>query len=171
MEKILCVDLNDQKVGYEEKIYVHQNKILHRAFSILLFKDNQVLIQQRAKHKYHCPGLWANTCCSHQRETETLQEACIRGLQEETGIVCELKEVGSFIYYAPFDNGLTEYEIDHVFIGEYDGNFIENKDEVEILKYVDIDELKQDMLEHPEKYTPWFFNVLNIAMNNRKKEK
>ena len=96
-EFIICVDENDKKIGVEEKIKVHKEGILHRAFSIFIFNDKkELLLQRRALEKYHSPGLWTNTCCSHQRENETLKEAALRRIEEEMGFKCELNE--SFVF-------------------------------------------------------------------------
>ena len=166
-EKIILVDINDKQIGTCEKMKAHKEALLHRAFSVLIFNQDQILIQQRAKHKYHCGGLWANTCCSHPRENETLEEAVSRRLIEETGIACPVYEIGSFLYCAPFDNGLTEYEIDHVFIGEYDGSLLPNYQEVEQLQWVSSEWLKQDLMENPDKYTPWFFTAFYMALEKK----
>lgn len=170
MENIILVDLDDKEIGVMEKQEAHVKAKLHRAFSILLFHKDKILIQQRANHKYHCGGLWANTCCSHPRVNESLEEATKRRLLQETGIECELSEIGSFLYCAPFSNGLTEYEIDHVFVGEYGGEFIINREEVETLQYVEIEWLKQDMMEHPDVYAPWFFTAFYMALQKRKEK-
>ena len=116
-EEVILVDVNDTPVGTMPKMEAHEKAILHRAFSVfILNKEGQLMLQQRALHKYHSPGLWTNTCCSHQRMGETNLEAGARRLQEEMGFVTELSEVTSFIYKAPFDNGLTEHEFDHVLV-------------------------------------------------------
>lgn len=156
-ENILTVDEQDRETGYMEKIEVHKKGILHRAFSVMIFNDNgEVLIQKRAKRKYHSPGLWTNSCCSHQREGETLTEAVARRIQEELGITCDCKEEFKFKYRVEFDNGLIEHEIDHVFIGHYNGNVFPNEDEVEEIRWVPLDKLHKEMREHPEDFTYWF---------------
>lgn len=115
VENVILVDEQDNEVGFMEKIEAHEKAVLHRAFSVFVFNDNnELMLQQRAKSKYHSPLLWTNTCCSHQRKGESNISAGKRRLQEEMGFVCELEEVFSFIYKAPFDNGLTEHELDHV---------------------------------------------------------
>tara|TARA_B110000037_G_scaffold74166_1_gene88969 strand:- start:164 stop:559 length:396 start_codon:yes stop_codon:yes gene_type:complete len=120
-EEVILVDINDVPLGTMPKIEAHEKAILHRAFSVfILNKEGQLMLQQRALSKYHSPGLWTNTCCSHQRLGETNIEAGTRRLQEEMGFKTPLKELFSFVYKAPFDNGLTEYEFDHVILGYYD---------------------------------------------------
>lgn len=156
-EQVILVDKNDQKIGLMPKMEAHQKAVLHRAFSVFVMNDKgQLLLQQRAASKYHSPLLWANTCCSHQRDGESNLDAGKRRLQEEMGFVTELKEVFSFIYKAPFDNGLTEHELDHVMLGAYNAAPIINKEEVESFKWMKPEDVKQDMSEKPEIYTAWF---------------
>lgn len=165
MEYIITVDEQDRETGYIEKLEAHKQGVLHRAFSILVFnKEGEILLQKRNKDKYHSPGLWTNTCCSHQRVGEQLSEAITRRLMEEMGFVCELKELFHFIYKTQFDDGLTEYELDHVFIGEYNGVIAINEEEVEEYKWVTYPQLQEDMKEYPENYTYWF----KILMDNSK---
>mgnify|MGYP001571676651 FL=1 len=141
-EDIILVDKNDREVGVGEKMRVHQ--------------EGELLLQQRQKTKYHCPGLWSNTCCSHPRPGETSKEAARRRLKEEMGFDCQLAESHQFIYRAEFNNGLTEYEYDHVFVGKFDNEPNPNPDEVAGWKWISIDNLKEDISKNPEKYTPWF---------------
>ena len=151
------MDKNDHKIGLMPKMEAHQKAVLHRAFSVFVMNDKgQLLLQQRAASKYHSPLLWANTCCSHQRDGESNLDAGKRRLQEEMGFVTELKEVFSFIYKAPFENGLTEHELDHVMRGAYNAAPIINKEEVESFKWMKPEDVKQDMSEKPEIYTAWF---------------
>lgn len=131
--------------------------MLHRAFSVFVFNEKGALmLQQRAAEKYHSPLLWTNTCCSHQRNGETNIEAGKRRLMEEMGFVCELEEVTSFIYKAPFDNGLTEHELDHIMIGYYNENPKINKEEVESFKWMLLEDVKLDIENNPSIYTAWF---------------
>lgn len=156
-EQVILVNEKDEKIGLMPKLEAHRKAILHRAFSVFIFSDtNKLLLQQRASHKYHSPLLWANTCCSHQRDGESNIEAGKRRLQEEMGFVCELKEVTSFIYKAPFDNGLTEHELDHILIGGYNENPIINTTEVASFKWMTLEEVKNDIAENPDIYTAWF---------------
>ncbi len=157
IEKVILVNENDEQIGLMEKIEAHRKALLHRAFSVFVFNaKGEVMIQQRAAKKYHSPGLWTNTCCSHPREGETVIEAGIRRLQEEMGFQTSLKETTSFIYKAPFDNGLTEHEFDHILIGTFEGEPNINPDEVADWKWIEMDELKKDLKQHPENYTAWF---------------
>jgi len=156
-EYVILVDENDNEIGSMEKIEAHEKAELHRAFSIFIFNDmGQMMLQQRALSKYHSPGLWTNTCCSHPRPGETLEAATRRRIVEEMGFSCTMEEILSFIYKAPFDHGLTEHELDHVFIGRYNDDPEINPDEVEDWKWVDVDELLLDVQENPDLYTVWF---------------
>lgn len=156
-EQVILVDENDNQIGLMAKMEAHEKALLHRAFSVFTFNDKgELLLQQRAADKYHSPLLWTNTCCSHQRNGETSLEAGKRRLQEEMGFTCDLEEVFSFIYKAPFDNGLTEHELDHVMVGKYNENPIVNKEEVEAFKWMTLEEVKVDIEINPEIYTAWF---------------
>lgn len=156
-EYVILVDENDQPIGRMEKQAAHVTPHLHRAFSIFIFNSKgELLMQQRALTKYHSPGLWTNTCCSHPRDGETLAEATSRRLMEEMGMACEMREVYTFIYKAPVGQGLTEHEFDHVFIGQSDDIPQINHEEVESWKYMGLNDLKEDLLLHPKLYTEWF---------------
>ncbi|WP_299627138.1 isopentenyl-diphosphate Delta-isomerase [uncultured Tenacibaculum sp.] len=156
-ENVILVDELDNEVGLMPKMEAHEKAVLHRAFSVFVFNDNnELMLQQRAKDKYHSPLLWTNTCCSHQRKGETNISAGKRRLQEEMGFSCELEEVFSFIYKAPFDNGLTEHELDHVMIGYYNGEPEINPEEVESFKWMLLDDVKTDIEKNPDDYTAWF---------------
>ena len=156
-EKVILVDTNDEPLGLMDKMAAHEQALLHRAFSVFVLNDkNEVMLQQRASHKYHSPLLWTNTCCSHQRAGESNIQAGKRRLEEEMGFKTDLKELFHFIYKAPFDNGLTEHELDHVMIGYSNQEPKINPDEVESWKWMKIEDIKKDMEIHPEIYTIWF---------------
>lgn len=156
-EQVILVNANDEPIGLMNKLEAHEKAALHRAFSVFVLNDkNQVMLQQRALHKYHSPLLWTNTCCSHQRDGESNTEAGRRRLREEMGFETELKELFHFIYKAPFDNGLTEHELDHVMIGYWNENPQVNPQEVESWKWMDIEAIKTDMMQNPGIYTVWF---------------
>ena len=156
MEKVILVDENDRATGWEEKMKAHQEGKLHRAFSVFIFNSKgELMIQKRAANKYHSPGLWTNTCCSHPAPGEKTEEAAHRRLNEEMGFDCELKNQGSFIYRKQFSNGLIEHELDHVFTGHYDADPTINQREADSWKWVDLLQLKQELSDHPEKYTYW----------------
>ncbi|CAA0152456.1 isopentenyl-diphosphate Delta-isomerase [Tenacibaculum maritimum] len=156
-EQVILVDEHDNQLGLMPKMEAHEKALLHRAFSVFVFNDKkELLLQQRAADKYHSPLLWTNTCCSHQRNGESSLEAGRRRLQEEMGFTCELEEVFWFIYKAPFDNGLTEHELDHVMIGKYNDKPIINKEEVAAYKWMRLEEVKEDIKRKPAIYTEWF---------------
>lgn len=159
-EQVVLVDVNDNPLGLMPKMEAHEKGVLHRAFSVFILNDRgELMLQQRALHKYHSPGLWTNTCCSHQRNGETNVAAGKRRLQEEMGFVAELREVTSFIYKAPFDNGLTEHELDHIMIGHFNANPDINLEEVANWKWMAVDAVRDDIQKHPENYTVWFISI------------
>ena len=156
-EHVILVNENDEPIGLMPKIEAHEKALLHRAFSVFIFNDkNELMLQQRALDKYHSPGLWTNTCCSHQREGESNIQAGRRRLQEEMGFVVDLQESISFIYKAAFDNGLTEHEFDHIMIGEYNGKPNINPSEVADWKWMELEGVKDDISKNPQHYTEWF---------------
>ena len=156
-EQVILVNEKDEPIGLMNKMEAHEKAVLHRAFSVFVLNDkNEVMLQQRAHHKYHSPLLWTNTCCSHQRAGETNLQAGKRRLYEEMGFNAELKELFHFIYKAPFDNGLTEHELDHVMIGYSNEVPSINPDEVESWKWMKIEDIKEDMIQNPALYTIWF---------------
>ena len=156
-ENVILVNERDEPIGLMPKMEAHEKAVLHRAFSVFVLNSkNEIMLQQRAHHKYHSPLLWTNTCCSHQREGETNIQAGSRRLFEEMGFQTELKELFHFIYKAPFDNGLTEHELDHVMIGYYNEAPIINTEEVEAWKWMPIEAVKIDIQNNPDLYTIWF---------------
>lgn len=156
-ELVILVDEHDEQIGTMEKLEAHQKAVLHRAFSIFIFNSKgYLLLQQRAAHKYHSPNLWTNTCCSHQRPGESTKDAANRRLQEEMGMKCDLKDAFTFIYKTPFDNGLTEHELDHVMVGITDELPVINKDEVASFRYIDMLDLEKEMKDNPSLFTSWF---------------
>lgn len=167
VERVILVDQNDKPLGTEEKMAAHEKALLHRAFSIYIFnKKGQLLLQQRALSKYHCGGLWTNTCCSHPRVGESNESAAHRRLKEEMGFDTPLREVFSLIYKTPVSDGLTEHEFLHVFIGRYDKAPVINKDEVESYAWIDIPTLREDMRTQPQKFTPWFRICIDQVLQN-----
>lgn len=160
-ELVILVDKNDKVLGLMPKMEAHKKALLHRAFSVFVFNEKcQLLLQQRALDKYHSPGLWTNTCCSHQRQDEETIAAGKRRLQEEMGINCDLKALFRFIYKAPFENGLTEHELDHVLVGTYNENPIINHSEVAAFKWMALEEVDADINANPNIYTAWFKIIL-----------
>lgn len=156
-QEVILVDQLDNETGTMEKMEAHRSAQLHRAFSVFIFNSNgKMLLQQRAPGKYHSAGLWTNTCCSHPLPGERIEEAATRRMQEEMGFSTGLSKAFDFIYMASFENGLTEYEFDHVFIGEYNGEVLPNKEEVASYCYKSFEEIKQDLHQVPGNYTEWF---------------
>ena len=156
-ENVILVDVLDNQLGLMPKMEAHEKAVLHRAFSVFIFNDKgELMLQQRAAHKYHSPLLWTNTCCSHQRDGESNIEAGKRRLIEEMGFKTNLKEIFSFVYKAPFDNGLTEHELDHVMIGNFNGVPKINPDEVASYKWMTLEAVKKDIELQPNIYTAWF---------------
>ena len=156
-EQVILVNEKDEPLGLMPKLEAHEKAQLHRAFSVFILNDkNELMLQQRAAHKYHSPLLWANTCCSHQRDGESNIQAGRRRMQEEMGFSVELKELFWFIYKAPFDNGLTEHELDHVMIGYANQDPIIEPEEVAAWKWMDIDAVREDIEQNPKIYTAWF---------------
>jgi isopentenyl-diphosphate delta-isomerase len=158
---IILVNESDEAIGVGEKLMVHQKALLHRAFSILVFnRQNELLIHQRAENKYHSSGLWTNTCCGHPNEAEEISKAAHRRLVEEMGFDCDLSFLFKFHYITTFENNLTENEIDHVFVGFYDLDFMVNPDEVQAYTWKSLDEIREEVILNPEKYTFWFKEIL-----------
>ena len=162
MERVILVDENDNPLGTMEKMEAHEKGVLHRAFSVFIFNNKgEMLLQQRAFSKYHSGGLWTNTCCSHPREEEPTIEAAHRRLQEEMGFDCDIEKSFDFIYKKALDQGLTEHELDHVFIGKYEGEVCFNKEEVNAYSYISVQDILEEVSQRPEKYTEWFKICLN----------
>jgi len=167
MSDIILVDENDNQIGIMEKIEAHEKGLLHRCFSIFILNSKgEMMLQKRADGKYHCGGLWTNTCCSHPKPNEGNKEAAHRRLKEEMGFDCELKEIFNFTYYKKFDNGLIEHEFDHVFIGNYDGDPELNSDEVSDWQWVSPKYLDKDTDSNPNKYTYWFVLAYKRVFQN-----
>lgn len=157
MEQVILVNEADEAVGLIEKMRAHELGLLHRAVSLFVVNSRgEMLLQQRALHKYHSGGLWTNACCSHPRADESPLEAVSRRIQEEMGFACEPRFLFSFIYHARLDQNLQEHELDHVFVATFDGIPKPNPEEVAAYKFVSISELNADIVQNPENYTAWF---------------
>lgn len=157
LTKVILVDELDNPTGSCEKLAAHKEGLLHRAFSVFIFNSKgEMLLQQRAMEKYHSGGLWTNACCSHPAEGEDLASAAHRRLMEEMGFDTAIEKVFDFVYKASFENGLTEYEFDHVFIGYYDEAIHANREEVMDYCYKSLDEIRASLSTHPHRYTAWF---------------
>jgi isopentenyl-diphosphate delta-isomerase len=157
MEQVILVNEQDEQVGSMEKMEAHRRGTLHRAFSVFVFNDqNEMLLQQRAKTKYHSGSLWTNACCSHPRPFEQTESAATRRLKEELGFTTPLTKIFDFHYNAAFDNGLTEHEFDHVYVGYYSGIIVPNPAEVQDYCYKSVGEIEGTIQTHPQTYTAWF---------------
>ena len=168
-EEIILVDENDNPIGFETKLKAHENGgKLHRAFSIFVFDAaGRMLLQRRAEKKYHFGGLWTNACCGHPRKGERLEDAARVRLQQEFGFDTGVEEIFDFLYRtSDAKSGLTEYEFDHVFCGEFNGEPRPNPDEIDAWKWVDLAELLVDLKNNPHQYTPWFKIALPRVIEN-----
>jgi len=161
-EQIIIVDEQDNQIGLEKKLYAHQKGLLHRAISVFIFNSkNELLLQQRAINKYHCGGLWSNSCCTHPKPEESVENAAHRRLYEEMGIKTNLEKIGTISYKIFIkENNLHENELDHLFIGNYEANPQINPDEVSNFKWISLPVLLNDISSNSKLYTPWFKIIL-----------
>jgi isopentenyl-diphosphate delta-isomerase len=156
-QQVILVNEKDEIEGTAGKMEVHRKGLLHRAFSVFVFnKRGEMLLQQRALNKYHSGGLWTNACCSHPEPGEETKSGAVRRLKEELGFETKLEKVFDFIYKAEFDNGLTEYEFDHVYTGSYDGEIDFASEEVMDVCYKPMHEIRDSLQSQPSRYTAWF---------------
>lgn len=159
--EVILVDELDNELGAMEKLEAHRLGVLHRAFSVFLFnREGELLMQRRSEEKYHSPGLWTNTCCSHPKPGEVVLAAAHRRLQEEMGMTAEVSPAFTVLYRAEFPNGLVEHELDHVLIGSYDGEPRVDPSEVGEWKYAPRSAIEAEVEENPERFTPWFKLIL-----------
>jgi isopentenyl-diphosphate delta-isomerase len=157
MEQVILVDETDQPLGTMEKMEAHRRAVLHRAFSVFIFNSRgEMLLQQRAQEKYHSAGLWTNACCSHPRPGEDTRAAALRRLREELGFTTDLFKLFEFTYRTAYDNGLTEFEFDHVFVGTYDQEISPDQTEVSDYRYRSMPEIEAELNSAPEAYSSWF---------------
>ncbi len=162
---ILIVDKNDNIIDFGYKIPTHKQGLLHRAFSVLIFNDNkEMLLQRRSLTKYHSPGLWTNACCGHPFNKKTTKEYAKQRLFEEMGITCDINFVFKFSYCSQFNNGLTENEIDHVFVGKTNEMPILNKQEADMFKWMSLEDLYYDIQRNPFRYTTWFRIIMKQVL-------
>jgi len=156
-EEVVLVNERDEVLGRMEKLEAHRKGLLHRAFSVFIFhSDGRLLLQRRARTKYHSGGLWTNTCCGHPRPGEELAEAAARRLHEEMRIAPGLVPRFSFTYRADLDNGLTEHELDHVLFGTHDNGADPDPEEADAWRYAHPLDVDGELESHPERYTTWF---------------
>jgi len=156
-EHVVLVDEHDAEVGTAEKLAAHRSGVLHRAFSVFVFDESdRLLLQRRATTKYHSAGLWSNTCCGHPRPGEGTSDAAHRRLREELGFTCPLRHIGSFTYQAALTDGLVEHELDHVFMGRFDGEPIPHPAEVAEWRWIDLKDLGRELANSSQEFTAWF---------------
>jgi len=168
-EEVILVNETDMPVGTMEKIEAHRKALLHRAFSVFIFNgQGKMLLQKRAAGKYHSPGLWTNACCSHPRPGEETAAAAARRLREELGFTTALTELFAFTYRSEYDNGLTEFEFDHVFVGRYDGEVIPDPAEIGDYCYLSMDEIRNDLETSPDRFTTWFHLAFPLMVEKYK---
>ena len=171
---VVLLDAQDKPIGTMGKHAAHMRGLYHAAISIILVdRAGRQLLQQRAFTKYHCGGLWTNACCSHPRPDETPEQAAQRRLFEELGFVTEVTPAFDFIYKAALDNDLTEYEFDHVLLGNYDGKVEINLSEVGDFCYRSMEDIRNELVAHPGKYTAWFliaFPMVEAYLKNKNAE-
>lgn len=166
-ELLILVDENDNEIGLKDKLSVHREGLLHRAFSVFIFNSNdELLLQQRANEKYHSGGLWSNTCCSHPNSSEEISETVARRLHEEMEIESETTFKFKFMYATDFENGLKEYEMDYVFFGRSDEAPKPNSNEVQNWRYVNLSSLNEDILFNPGNYSAWLKLCLPQVINH-----
>jgi isopentenyl-diphosphate delta-isomerase len=163
-DEVILVNEQDEPIGSMEKMEVHRKALLHRAFSVFIInRKGDMLLQQRARKKYHSPGLWTNACCSHPRPGETTQDAAARRLSEELGFTTGLSKIFAFTYRSEFENGLTEFEYDHVFLGVYDGSIAPDPNEVNDYCFKTMDEIQANLGSNPLHYTVWFLQAFPLV--------
>jgi isopentenyl-diphosphate Delta-isomerase len=166
-EQVILVNPADEELGHQNKLLAHEQGQLHRAFSIFIFNQNhQLLLQQRAMGKYHSPGLWTNTCCSHPQPGLSMEQALQQRLSYEMGMSCALQFSFKFLYKTSFANGLTEHELDHVYIGHTNTLPMPNPSEVLDYKYISIPDLKKDLGQNPQAYTAWMRIIMDKVPDN-----
>jgi isopentenyl-diphosphate Delta-isomerase len=171
LQQLILVNEQDEPIGVAEKMEAHQKGLLHRAFSVFIFNvKGEMLLQQRAINKYHSGGLWTNACCSHPYVGQQIVEAAQKRLEEEMGFSTAIQSAFQFTYKASFDNGLTEHEYDHVFIGQYEGIITPSADEVGDYCYKSMEDIEQDISTHPQKYTEWFKIALPLIKSYLQKK-
>lgn len=157
-EPLILVDRDDQEIGFLDKGAAHVGEgVLHRAFSLFVFNpEGELLLQQRAPGKRLWPGYWSNTCCSHPRRGESMDEAIHRRLDEELGLRCPLQFMFKFQYQAQYDADGAEHELCAVYVGRSGAHPAVNVNEISALRYTAPDALDAELAAAPQIFTPWF---------------
>ncbi len=157
-ESLILVDRDDNELGTLSKARCHDGEgVLHRAFSLFVFDTaGRLLLQRRAHDKRLWPGYWSNSCCSHPRAGESMDEAVHRRLVQELGIAATLEFVYKFAYQARYGAAGSEHELCWVYAGVTTEPVQPNETEVAEWRFVDPEGLAAELDAHPERYTPWF---------------
>lgn len=163
-DDLILVDIFDKPIGSASKSEAHRLGRLHRAFSVFLHDGERMLIQQRHFEKYHSGGLWANACCSHPRDGETLADAVNRRMQEKLGVTCPVSELGTFVYRHCYSPELAEYEFDHVFMGRFSGEVSPDPAEIADWRWIPYADLAADLIRNPDAYTVWFHTAAPMVL-------
>ena len=168
---LILTDVLDRQTGTATKEQAHRSGLLHRAFSVMLYRDTgstrEYLISRRADIKYHSAGLWANSCCSHPRDGEDTMAAARSRVRKELGCgVRDLEEIGAFVYRAVFPDGLCEYEYDHVLLGCLEGEPDPDPAEVSGTQWVTAEALASMLSSSPEQFAPWAFTVFSLTLGH-----
>jgi isopentenyl-diphosphate delta-isomerase len=166
VEKIILVDIFDRQVGTAEKMEAHRLPKLHRAFSVFVHHEDRMLIQRRAAHKYHSGGLWANACCSHPLDGERTEDAVSRRVEQELGVHVNAEELFSFVYLNKFRDDMFEYEYDHVFVADYSGGLAPNREEIDVVEWLELDELARRLRAVPTIFAPWFLIAAPLVLKH-----
>lgn len=170
-DELILVDGLDRAIGSASKWQTHVDGALHRAFSVVLVREGEegpeLLVAKRSLLKYHSGGLWANSCCSHPRVGEEIIEAAYRRVPEELGCTAaELHEIAAFVYRAEFENGLCEYEYDHVVVGQCASELELNPNEVSEARWMSFDALAEELAQEPKHFAAWAPTVFTLTMNH-----
>ena len=156
-EEVILVDSSNRQIGTMEKMEAHIKGELHRAFSIFVFnEEGKMLLHQRTDEKYHCGGLWTNAVCSHPKPGEKQVDALKRKMDQEMGFYSVVEKAFDFKYRAELGNGLIEHEYDEVYFAVYNGGFSPNPEEVKDYRFASIENIRSEIAENPELFTPWF---------------
>jgi isopentenyl-diphosphate Delta-isomerase len=167
-EFVVLLDPDGTEIGEMEKLAAHAGDgHLHRAFSVFLHDDEgRWLVHRRSADKHHFRALWTNSCCSHPRPGESVEEAGERRVAEELGVRVSadgLHEVGAFVYRAADDgSGLVEHEWDHVLVGRLDSDPKPDPAEVDAWRWLTDAEIDAELAEDPSRFTPWFPLALDV---------
>jgi isopentenyl-diphosphate delta-isomerase len=158
---VVLVDDRDREIGTGEKLEVHRQGALHRAFSVIIWdRAGRLLLQKRHPNKYHSGGLWTNACCGHPQRGEDITVAARRRLEEEMGFFCQIEALGTIYYRAELDQGMIEHEIVHVFRGVYDGAVTPNPEEAEDHRWSSLQDVQADASATSQSYSVWFRKYL-----------